>query len=76
MEDAKNQNGCVRAIYLPSKIDELVEDTRKKLGYSRSAFHRYAITRLLQDLSLLSKEVKDEETMPIVKISSSAGGAP
>ena len=55
----QNQSGCFRTVYLPLRIDELVEVARKKLGYSRSAFYRYALTRLLQDLGLLSEEVKE-----------------
>ncbi|MEM3736557.1 MAG: hypothetical protein QXJ75_00480 [Candidatus Bathyarchaeia archaeon] len=49
--------GVNRLIYLPNQIDEIVETTRRRLGYSRSSFYRYAVTLLLQDLNILTKTV-------------------
>ena len=49
------RNGIRRVVWIPSKLDEKIEDTRKRIGYTRSAFYRYAVTRLLEQMSILSK---------------------
>ena len=54
------RSGVNRALYVPGKLDEQVERTRARLGMSRNAFYRYAATRLLQELSVLSEAVRGD----------------
>jgi len=54
-------NGVRRVVWMPTELDNIVEQTRKKLGLNRSAFYKYAITQLLQNLSVLSSNVKGAE---------------
>jgi len=44
------------------RIDQfqMVEEVRKKLGFSRSGFLRYCILRTLEDLDILSNKVKED----------------
>jgi hypothetical protein len=58
-KDLKNEN--IRAIYMPPSLFKLCEETRKKLGMSRSRFIAYCITRTLEQLSVLTAEVHKEE---------------
>jgi hypothetical protein len=53
------KNGLV-AIYLPPTTLQMVEQTRKKLGMNRSRFIQYCITKTLQELSVLSETVHEE----------------
>jgi hypothetical protein len=55
----KNEN--IRAVYMPAGLFKLCEETRKKLGMSRSRFIQYCITRTLEQLSVLTAEVHKEE---------------
>ena len=48
-------------IYIPPPLFDLAEAARAKLGMSRSRFYQYAITRLLQELSLLTTKVHEVE---------------
>ena len=50
----ENRKGAYHGIYLPSRLDELCEEARKKLGMSRSRFIQYCITKTLQELNVLS----------------------
>lgn len=54
--------GKLRTIYVPAKLDVIIENTRGNLGLSRSAFYKYAITKLLQDLSVLTRTAQNEES--------------
>ena len=58
------EGGERRTVWIPAHMDSLIEDTRKKLGMNRSAFYKYAVVRLLQELSMLTQTVhrKVEET--------------
>lgn len=51
------ENGTRRTIWVASDMDIIIENTRKRLGMNRSAFYKYALTKLLQDLSILSARV-------------------
>ena len=57
----KKEDGLIRAIFMPARIDQKIEQARERLGYSRSSFYRYALTHLLQELSLLSEAVHDSK---------------
>jgi len=50
----------IRAVVLSEDLDTLVEETRRKLGFNRSAFFKYAVVRLLQELSVLTERVHEE----------------
>jgi len=50
----ENEQGIRRVSWLPKKLDAEIENIRKKIGYTRSGFYRYALTRLLEH-ALLSK---------------------
>jgi hypothetical protein len=53
------EEGIRRVVWVPQKLDQEIEGTRKKIGYTRSAFYRYAITRLMEQMLLSTrKEVK------------------
>jgi ACT domain-containing protein len=53
------EKGTRQLVWLPNDLFELTENARKKLGISRSAFYRYSIMQLLQQLSVLSTKVKE-----------------
>ncbi|MEM2440516.1 MAG: hypothetical protein QW493_04805 [Candidatus Bathyarchaeia archaeon] len=55
------ENGVRRVVWMPLELDRIAEDTRKKMGYTRSGFYKYAVTLLLQQLSVLSTTVKKGE---------------
>jgi hypothetical protein len=57
----KDENGTRRSVWMPEDLDLVVEKARHKLGLNRSAFYKYALTKLLQDLSLLSEAVHRKE---------------
>jgi len=62
------ENGVSRSIYFPQRLDETVEDARKKLGMNRSRFVIYAVTKLLQELSLLSQTVHNQAPATISEV--------
>jgi ACT domain-containing protein len=47
---------------VPTELDNIIENTREKLGLNRSAFYKYAVTRVLQELNVLSKTVHEGKT--------------
>jgi len=49
--------GIRRTFWMPSKLDALTEEARTKLGMSRSHFYRYAVLRLLEEISVLSTKI-------------------
>ena len=49
------KNETRRIVWIPNKLDEEIEENRKKIGYTRSAFYRYAVTRLLEQMSIVSR---------------------
>lgn len=60
MEIGNGGGGRRRVVWMPHELDDLAERTRKRLGLTRSGFFRYAVTQLLQQLSVLSTTVKGE----------------
>ena len=52
---------ALRTIYIPGSIDEKLEKAAKKLGWSRSFLYRYALTKFLQELSILTEMVHAPE---------------
>lgn len=61
IEMSKVKTGIRRSVWMPTEMDTIVEDTRKKLGMRRSAFYKYAITRLLQEISVLSTKAREDK---------------
>ena len=59
MKQELEETGKRQLVWLPNDLFELTEVVRKKFGMSRSGFYRYAITQLLQDLSVLSTKAKE-----------------
>jgi len=57
--------GKMRGFWLPEGIDQLTDEVRLKLGFSRSNFYRYAVIHLLQEMGALSSKVKREEAKNI-----------
>ena len=57
----KEKSGVCRAIYLPKSLDTQIEKVKERLGWSRSYLYKYALTRLLQELTVLSENVKKAE---------------
>lgn len=57
----KTESGRMESVWLPNTLYGISEETRKKLGMSKSAFYRYAITRLLEEMSILSTKVKEAQ---------------
>jgi hypothetical protein len=53
------ENGIRRVVWIPQKLDHEIENLRQKIGYTRSGFYRYAVTRLMEQMLLSTrKEVK------------------
>lgn len=52
------ENGMRRQFWVSPDLDSIIEDVRVELGMSKSSFYRYAIIRLLQDMSVLSTKAK------------------
>ena len=59
MKQELKETGKRQLVWLPNDLFELTELVRKKWGLSRSGFYRYAITQLLQELSVLSAKAKE-----------------
>jgi len=63
------ENGIRRVVWIPEKLDREIENLRQKIGYTRSGFYRYAITRLLEQMLLSKrKEVKLQPWEEIIGI--------
>jgi hypothetical protein len=63
-----NTKGRRRTFWVSTDMDSLIEETRRKLRMSRSNFYRYAVTRLLQELSVLTTKAHEKEAViPEVK---------
>jgi hypothetical protein len=50
------EHGIRRVVWLPKKLDAKIEETRRSIGYTRSGFYRYALTRFLEDLLLYKQK--------------------
>ena len=61
------EKGERRTFWMQNNLDALVEETRTKLGMSKSGFYRYAVIRLLQEMSVLSTKVKEDQERPMLK---------
>ena len=59
MKEESKEKGKRQLVWLPDDLFDITEKVRKKLGMSRSGFYRYAITQLLQQLSILSTKAKE-----------------
>lgn len=60
MKTELKEPGTRQLVWLPSNLFEITEIVRKKFGMSRSGFYRYAITHLLQQMSILATSAKEE----------------
>jgi len=49
------EKGVRRVVWIPQKLDQEIENLRHNIGYTRSGFYRYALTRLMEQL-LLTKQ--------------------
>lgn len=52
--------GHIRSCHVSDGLDSQIELARTRLGWSRSYFYKYALTKLLQELTVL-KEVAHEQ---------------
>jgi len=52
---AKTNQIKVRAVAVSEDLDSIIEKTRKRLGMNRSAFYKYAVARLLEELNVLTE---------------------
>lgn len=55
----KGEVGVRRGVWVPNNLDTIIEEVRQKLGMSKSAFYRYAVVRLLEEMSVLSTKAKE-----------------
>ena len=53
------EKGERRTFWVSNNLDAIIEEVRKKLGLSKSAFYRYAVVRLLEEMSILSTKAKE-----------------
>jgi hypothetical protein len=59
IEEEKEESGVRRTIWMPRKLDHIVEQTRKAIGYTRSGFYRYTATKTIEQTLLTQrKEIK------------------
>ena len=56
------ENGVRRSLWLNSQLDELIEETRKKIGMSRSAFLKNATMRYLENISVITTKAHQTPT--------------
>jgi len=49
------EKGIRRVVWIPEKLDQEIEYLRHNIGYTRSGFYRYVLTRLMEQL-LLTKQ--------------------
>jgi len=54
----RKDSGIRRMVWLSWTLDSLAEQARESMGLSRSGLYRYALTRLLEQMSILSSKVK------------------
>ena len=55
----KNRSGRQEGVWLPTTLYNISEEVRVKLGLNKSAFYRYAIMRLLEEMNVLSTKAKE-----------------
>ncbi len=56
----KGEMGKRGLVWLPNHLFNMSEKARKNLGMSKSAFYRYAIIQLLQQLGVFSTKAKED----------------
>lgn len=56
MKSEHGENGERRTVWVPETLDLMIENTRGKLGMNRSSFYKYALIKLLQELSILTEK--------------------
>jgi hypothetical protein len=49
-----SEKGIRRSLWLNAQLDQLIEETRKKIGLSRSAFLKNATMRYLENISVIT----------------------
>ena len=54
------EKGTRRTVWLPRKLEKKVEEVRKALGLSKSAFYRFAIIEIIKQYQ--TKQFKPKET--------------
>jgi hypothetical protein len=50
------ENGVRRVVWIPQELDQEIENLRHNIGYTRSGFYRYALTRLIEQLFLTKQK--------------------
>ena len=58
------EKGVRRSLWLNSQLDELIEETRKKIGMSRSAFLKNATMRYLESISVITTKANQPTEVP------------
>lgn len=61
------KNVVVRAVSLPKGLDRIAEETRIKLGLSRSRFYETVLLDYLKSISVIGREAKKEAKEKEVK---------
>jgi len=54
-----NEKGERRTFWIPNNLDIIIEYVRMKLGMNKSSFYRYAVVRLLEEMSISSTKAKE-----------------
>jgi hypothetical protein len=54
------EKGKRRTVWLPTKLEKKVEEVRKTLGLTKSAFYRFAIVEIVKQYQ--TKQFKPKET--------------
>lgn len=56
----ESETGHLRTVYIPDGLDTKLEQVKSKLQWSRSYLYKYALTKFLQELSLLTEAVHEK----------------
>jgi ACT domain-containing protein len=56
----EQESGTRRTVWLPRKLEKKVEEVRKALGLSKSAFYRFAIVEIVKQFQ--TKQFKPKES--------------
>jgi len=57
------ETGVRRSLWLNTQLDELIEETRKKIGMSRSAFLKNATMRYLENISVITTKAHQTQAI-------------
>jgi hypothetical protein len=55
----RNELGTRRTVWLPTQLEKNVEEVRKALGLSKSAFYRFAIVEVIKQYQTKQFKPKD-----------------